>query len=174
MSPAPVGGPGIADGRRVQDMAEPSAVADPGAGTGPSSGDDDTPARDGSVRGWRARVRRTPGGRLLLKAGALVVGLAFIALGFALVVLPGPLTIPPILVGLYVLSTEFAWADRLLQRAKASAAEAWEGAKGQARQLRARDRGRARPRRCRAVGRGATTTWSPAAARPSVCRQGMR
>ena len=79
--------------------------------------------------GWRARVRRTPGSRLVLKAGALVVGLAFIALGFALAVLPGPLTIPPILVGLYVLSTEFAWADRLLQRAKVSAQEAWEGAR---------------------------------------------
>ena len=79
--------------------------------------------------GWRARVRRTPGGALLLKAAALVIGVAFIALGFALAVLPGPLTIPPILVGLYVLSTEFAWADRLLQRAKVSAKEAWESAR---------------------------------------------
>ena len=79
--------------------------------------------------GWRARVRSTPGGALLLKAGALVLGGAFIALGFALVVLPGPLTIPPILLGLYVLSTEFAWADRLKDRAEASAKEAWAGAK---------------------------------------------
>lgn len=79
--------------------------------------------------GWRARVRRTPGGALLLKAASLVIGVAFIALGFALIVLPGPLTIPPILVGLYVLSLEFAWAERLLERAKASAAEAWEVAK---------------------------------------------
>ena len=30
--------------------------------------------------GWRARVRSTPGGALLLKAGALVLGGAFIAL----------------------------------------------------------------------------------------------
>lgn len=79
--------------------------------------------------GWRTRVRRTPGGRLVLKAAALVIGVAFIALGLALVVLPGPLTIPPILVGLYVLSTEFAWADRLLQRARASATEAWDSAR---------------------------------------------
>lgn len=79
--------------------------------------------------GWRAGVRRTPGGRLFLKLGALIIGSAFIALGFALVVLPGPLTIPPILLGLYILSTEFAWADRLLDRAKDSARDAWEAAK---------------------------------------------
>lgn len=79
--------------------------------------------------GWRARVRRTPGGALALKAGALVLGAAFIALGLALSVLPGPLTIPPVLLGLYVLSTEFAWADRLLDRAKAAAQDAWEKAK---------------------------------------------
>lgn len=79
--------------------------------------------------GWRSRVRQTPGGALLLKAGALVLGGALIALGFALVVLPGPLTIPPMLLGLYVLSTEFAWADRLKDRAEASAREAWANAK---------------------------------------------
>ena len=94
------------------------------------------PAPPASVRvgwhkqtGWRAQVRSTPGGALLLKAGALVLGGALIALGFALVVLPGPLTIPPMLLGLYVLSTEFAWADRLKDRAEASAREAWAGAK---------------------------------------------
>ena len=42
---------------------------------------------------------------------------------------PGPLTIPPVLLGLYVLSTEFSWADRLLQRARVSAHEAWESAR---------------------------------------------
>lgn len=84
---------------------------------------------DVAVPGWRARVRRTPGGALLLKAAALVIGVAFIALGFALVVLPGPLTIPPILLGLYVLSLEFVWAERLLARARVSARQAWEKAK---------------------------------------------
>ena len=78
---------------------------------------------------WRARVRRTRGGRLVLRGAALVVGVSFIALGLALVVLPGPLTLPPVLLGLYVLSTEFAWADRLLHRARASAGEAWEAAR---------------------------------------------
>lgn len=79
--------------------------------------------------GWRARVRRTPGGALVLKSAALVVGVVLIALGGALVVLPGPLTIPPVLLGLYVLSTEFRWADRLLQRARVSAQEAWASAR---------------------------------------------
>ena len=79
--------------------------------------------------GVRARLRRTPGGALLLRVAAFLVGLLFILLGFLLVALPGPLTIPPILVGLYIWSTEFAWADRLLERAKGQAREAWANAK---------------------------------------------
>ncbi|MBC7374432.1 MAG: hypothetical protein H7323_10635 [Frankiales bacterium] len=79
--------------------------------------------------GVRARLRRTPGGAHLLKVVVFVVGLLFILLGFVLIVAPGPLTIPPILVGLYIWSTEFAWADRLLDRAKSSAREAWANAK---------------------------------------------
>ncbi len=83
-------------------------------------------ARPGSLR---ARMRSTPVGALVLRGVVLVVGLLFIALGLAAAVLPGPLTIPPVLLGLYVLATEFAWADRLLQRARKSAQEAWEAAK---------------------------------------------
>ena len=82
-----------------------------------------------SVRNWKAGVRRTPGGASAVKAIVFVSGLLFILLGLALAALPGPLTIPPILVGLYIWSTEFAWADRLLDRAKRSAQEAWEKAK---------------------------------------------
>ena len=80
-------------------------------------------------RGWRARVRRTPGGALFLKIGTFVLGLLFILLGLALAALPGPLTIPPILLGVWIWSSEFAWADRLFVRAKRSAQEAWENAK---------------------------------------------
>lgn len=79
--------------------------------------------------GWRARVRRTPGGALVLRAAVFVVGLLFILLGLALAALPGPLTIPPILLGVWIWASEFAWADRLLDRAKASAREAWEKSK---------------------------------------------
>jgi uncharacterized membrane protein len=82
-----------------------------------------------STTGFRARLRRTPGGALLLRAVVFVVGLLFVLLGIALVALPGPLTIPPILIGVYIWSTEFAWADRLLERAKKSAREALEQAR---------------------------------------------
>lgn len=78
--------------------------------------------------GWRARVRRAPGGAPLLKAAVFLLGLAFVLLGGALIVAPGPLTIPPVLLGLYIWSTEFGWADRQLQRARASARVAWADA----------------------------------------------
>ena len=78
---------------------------------------------------WKAVLRRTPGGALAVKAIVLVAGLAFILLGFALVALPGPLTIPPILLGLWIWSTEFRWADRLFDRAKDSAHKALEEAR---------------------------------------------
>ena len=82
-----------------------------------------------SQAGWRARMRRTPGGGHLLQVLVFLLGLLFILLGLTLAALPGPLTIPPVLVGLYIWSTEFVWADRLLERAKKSAQEAWSKAK---------------------------------------------
>ena len=81
------------------------------------------------LRNWKSAVRRTPGGSSAVKAIVFVAGLLFILLGVALIALPGPLTIPPILVGLYIWSTEFAWAERLLARARRSAEEAWANAK---------------------------------------------
>ena len=90
-----------------------------------------TPPTVGSRRrptGWRAALRRTRGGALLLKGLVFASGLAFVVLGCVLIVAPGPLTIPPILLGLWIWSTEFAWADRQLDRAKASARLAWEDA----------------------------------------------
>lgn len=81
------------------------------------------------VRSARDQVRRAPGGRTLVRLVVFLLGLAFIVLGLVLIVAPGPLTIPPILIGLYLWSTEFAWADRLLERAKASGREAWASAK---------------------------------------------
>jgi hypothetical protein len=58
-----------------------------------------------------------------------VLGLAFVVLGLVLIVAPGPLTIPPILLGLWIWSTEFAWADRQLERAKAKGRVAWDDAR---------------------------------------------
>ena len=83
-----------------------------------------TAAQPPGSRGWKAAVRRTPGGALVVQLVVLVAGLAFILLGLALVALPGPLTIPPILLGLWIWSTEFRWADRLLDRAKLEAHKA--------------------------------------------------
>ena len=97
---------------------------DGGVAAAPSPAGDPAPAR-----GVRARLRRTPGGRHLLKVLVFLLGLFFILVGLALAALPGPLTIPPILLGVWIWSSEFAWAERLLERAKRSAHEAWEQAK---------------------------------------------
>lgn len=63
------------------------------------------------------------------RIGVFVVGLAFIALGLALAVLPGPLTIPPVLLGLWIWSTEFRFAERFFESFKRKAREAWTHAK---------------------------------------------
>jgi hypothetical protein len=78
---------------------------------------------------WRARTRRKPGIGQAYRIGVFVLGLALIALGVALAVLPGPLTIPPVLLGLYVWSTEFSWAHRLFEQFKQKGREAWAHAK---------------------------------------------
>jgi hypothetical protein len=110
-------------------------VADSGRDTGRASDRegraDDGPAAHGrsGAHGWRARLRRTPGGRMFLQAAVFLTGLFFVLLGLVLVALPGPLTIPPILLGVWIWSSEFAWAERLLERAKKSAQEAWEKAR---------------------------------------------
>lgn len=69
-------------------------------------------------------MARTPRRALIF-----VAGLVCILVGFALVVLPGPLTIPPIVLGLYIWSKEFVFAERLFRRAKAQFDEAWEAAR---------------------------------------------
>jgi hypothetical protein len=74
-------------------------------------------------------VRCAPGGAQALQVAVFLLGLSFVLLGCALVVAPGPLTIPPVVLGLYVWSTEFRWADRLLERAEASARDAWRDAR---------------------------------------------
>ena len=48
----------------------------------------------------------------------LILGATLIAAGLALLPVPGPFSIPLILLGLTVLSWEFAWAKRLLYRIK--------------------------------------------------------
>ena len=78
---------------------------------------------------WRDRVRSKPGLGLLYRVGVFVAGLLCIAVGFALAVLPGPLTIPPILLGLWIWSTEFRFARKLFQAFQRKARDAWAHAK---------------------------------------------
>jgi uncharacterized membrane protein YbaN (DUF454 family) len=85
-----------------------------------------TPVEHGS---WRDRIRSKPGLAQVWRVGVFVVGLLFVALGFALAVLPGPLTIPPVLIGLWIWSTEFAWARRLFNSFRRKADDAWRHAK---------------------------------------------
>jgi len=79
--------------------------------------------------GLRERIRTKPGLGQAYRVGVFLVGLLCIAAGFALAVLPGPLTIPPVLLGLYIWSTEFAWAKRFFDAFKVKAQDAWAHAK---------------------------------------------
>ncbi len=97
-----------------------------------ASDDDWAPAESRIDRRYQSlakRFDRAPGGRLLLKVVVFVLGLLFILGGIALIVLPGPLTIPPIFVGVYLWSLEFGWAQRLRRRAEQSAKDAWEASR---------------------------------------------
>ena len=78
---------------------------------------------------FRTRMRSTPGLSTVWKVGVFVVGLLFVLLGVALAMLPGPLTIPPVLIGLWIWSTEFAWAKRFFQSFQRKARQAWAHAK---------------------------------------------
>ena len=77
----------------------------------------------------RARVRANPALHQAYRVGVFVVGLLFIGLGVALAALPGPLTIPPVLLGLWIWSSEFAFADRLFESFKTKARGAWAHAR---------------------------------------------
>ena len=84
------------------------------------------PVKPGS---WRDRIRQNPALAVAYRVAVFVVGLLFVLLGVALTVLPGPLTIPPILVGLWVWSTEFEWARRFFAAFRRKATDAWRHAK---------------------------------------------
>ncbi|MGQ0618251.1 MAG: PGPGW domain-containing protein [Acidimicrobiia bacterium] len=77
--------------------------------------------------------RETARGRQTLKAARklaiLVIGSTLVALGLVLLVLPGPGGLV-IIAGLAVLAIEFAWAARLLEKAKEKAQRAKDKAKG--------------------------------------------
>lgn len=67
--------------------------------------------------------------RTLRRVVLFVAGLLLIILGLALIVLPGPLTIPPILLGLWLWSLEFEFARHWLHPIRQKGAVAWDQAR---------------------------------------------
>ena len=84
------------------------------------------PVKPGS---FRERMHSRPGLLLPWRITVFVLGLLFVLLGIALTALPGPLTIPPVLVGLWIWSTEFDWARRFFLAFRRKAEDAWSHAK---------------------------------------------
>jgi uncharacterized protein (TIGR02611 family) len=76
--------------------------------------------------GFRDRIRRSPALNLTYRIAVGVLGVAIMVLGLVLVPLPGPGWLI-VFLGLGLLATEFAWAERLLDfgRAKLKAWLAW-------------------------------------------------
>jgi hypothetical protein len=82
-----------------------------------------------STSGVRHRLRSRRSTAHVWRVAVFLAGLFFILLGVALAVLPGPLTIPPVLLGLWIWSTEFEAAERLVDTFQAKAKEGWADAK---------------------------------------------
>ncbi len=59
----------------------------------------------------------------------LVVGVALVVLGIALIPLPGPFSIPLMVAGLAVLATEYVWAQKMLDTVKDRTKQATDLAK---------------------------------------------
>ena len=78
---------------------------------------------------FRERMHANPTLLLSWRIGVFVAGLLFVLLGIALTALPGPLTIPPVLIGLWIWSSEFQWAARFFAVFKRKAQDAWRHAR---------------------------------------------
>ena len=67
--------------------------------------------------------------RFARKVAVAVIGSTVLAIGIALIVLPGPafVVIP---LGLAILATEFLWARRLLRRVRQGATSAYQRVRG--------------------------------------------
>ena len=67
--------------------------------------------------------------RFARKVAVAVIGSTVLAIGIALIVLPGPafVVIP---LGLAILATEFLWARRLLRRVRQGATSAYQRMRG--------------------------------------------
>ncbi|MEU9843813.1 TIGR02611 family protein [Actinomadura sp. NPDC048032] len=76
---------------------------------------------------FRARIRRNPLLNTAWRAGVFLTGAAVLAGGLIMMVTPGP-GLLGIVIGLAILATEFAWAQRALHRARTAADRAKEKA----------------------------------------------
>lgn len=65
---------------------------------------------------WHKVITDNGAVRLTLRGAKIVLGFLLVAVGVAMIVLPGPAVIV-IPMGLAILATEFPWAKRLLHRA---------------------------------------------------------
>ncbi|SNT33599.1 TIGR02611 family protein [Actinomadura meyerae] len=83
--------------------------------------------KDGRLHRFRDRVRRNPLLNTAWRAGVFAVGATVLVGGLVMMVTPGP-GLLGIIVGLAILATEFAWAQRALHRAKTAADRAKEKA----------------------------------------------
>jgi uncharacterized protein (TIGR02611 family) len=103
------------DGRRVR----PGDLAADRGGiltTDQHQRDDDEPGLLDEVAeklGFRDRLRQSPALDTVWRVGVGVLGVAIVLLGLVLVPLPGPGWLI-VFVGLGILASEFAWAERLL------------------------------------------------------------
>lgn len=108
----------------------PTDTASGGSRSGSSTPEDGLGRPEDVARpSRRDRIRSKPGLGQAYRIGVFLLGLLFIVLGFALVVLPGPLTIPPVLLGLWIWSTEFGFAERIFESFERKGREAWAHAK---------------------------------------------
>lgn len=78
------------------------------------------PEEPGRVRRFRERIRRNALLNTAWRAGVFAVGSAVLLGGLIMMITPGP-GLLGIGIGLAILATEFAWAQRALHRAKAAA-----------------------------------------------------
>lgn len=74
---------------------------------------------------WRTAVHQRPTAVRIYRGGVAVVGGSVVALGVVLIPLPGPGWLI-VFLGLSILASEFAWAERLLRYARARVS-AWMG-----------------------------------------------
>jgi uncharacterized protein (TIGR02611 family) len=93
-------------------------VVSQGGREAPDADEDETVLDDISERwGFRSALRRNRALDLSYRVGVAVVGVTIVVVGIVLLPLPGPGWLI-IFGGLFILSTEFVWAERLLTYAR--------------------------------------------------------